>query len=59
MKKIIDWMIRNHKNPLNIFLHILGPVLIIIGVWRFNWILILIGALIMPLGHLFEKKNNQ
>jgi hypothetical protein len=57
MNKIIKWMIENHKHPANIFLHILGPIIIIVGILRWNWIIMSVGAIIMPLGHLFEKKK--
>jgi len=57
MKWIINWMKKHHKHPVNKFLHILGPILIIIGFIMWNWILILVGTVIMPLGHIFEIKK--
>ena len=43
-----------HTGIINILIHAIGIALAIYGVWRMNWVLIIIAPIIMEIGHAYN-----
>ncbi len=58
-EKFGKWMQEKHKNPANCILHIIGAVIIICALWNHSIAWILIGILIMVVGHIIQAAGEK
>lgn len=52
-EKLMD----RHKNPWNMFFHLLTFVVGIYGIWHHNWTWIIVAIILAIIGHLFPYKK--
>ena len=48
-----------HKKPVCFWLHVIGLVVGIYGLWMHNWTWIIVALVVMVLGHLFVMKKKK
>lgn len=48
-----------HKNPVNCLLHVIGAIIVLYALWQHSIKLILVGILIMVVGHIIQAASGK